>query len=129
MIWLAKIPCRHLGSLLLGMVLALGPSEVTSQESVDIMFPAISRLPSTPPVFGILPYELDVPFGAAGIESISGDSIGIQPGLQTFLEPNRPNPFSGSTDIFYPIGSETQVVLKVYDFFYHEVVTLVGETR
>jgi hypothetical protein len=56
-----------------------------------------------------------------------GDTI-VTPGKRDFLEPNVPNPFgsgSPSTRISYSISEESHVLLKVYDFFYQEVATLV----
>lgn len=53
------------------------------------------------------------------------DSVDIRPGTRTFLEPNFPNPFPVTTTIAYSIAEDTRVELKVYDFDYVEVATLV----
>jgi hypothetical protein len=63
--------------------------------------------------------------------SAQGDTI-VTPGKRDFLEPNVPNPFgSGSTTtrIAYSISEESHVILKVYDFFYEEVATLVDSVE
>jgi hypothetical protein len=53
------------------------------------------------------------------------DSVDIRPGERTFLEPNFPNPFPVTTTIAYSISEDTRVELKVFDFDYVEVATLV----
>lgn len=52
------------------------------------------------------------------------DSI-PSPGPRTYLGPNRPNPFSESTTIEFSLASMMTVTLKVYDFWYGEVETLI----
>ncbi len=52
----------------------------------------------------------------------------VRPGPRDFLEPNAPNPFglfSSTTLIGFSISQPSRVELRVYDFFYNEVVTLV----
>jgi hypothetical protein len=49
----------------------------------------------------------------------------INPGARTFLEPNVPNPFEARTRISYSIATAGAVRLRVYDFWHHEVATLV----
>jgi hypothetical protein len=61
--------------------------------------------------------------------TVAVDSAVIKPGTKTFLEPNFPNPFSVRTSIGYTLGEETVVELKVYDFTYREVATLVKNER
>jgi len=61
--------------------------------------------------------------------TMSIDSTAARPGARTFLEPNAPNPFHGSTTISYSLAEETQVLLTVHDFFYANVLTLVDETQ
>ena len=60
------------------------------------------------------------------LSRLAGDSIGVEPGQSTYLEPNVPNPFTLSTLIAYSLATETSVILTVYDFFYGEVTTLVN---
>ena len=62
-----------------------------------------------------------MPFG------VEGDSIVIRQGSSLFLEPNVPNPFKSETEISYTLDRETKVVLRVYDAFYNDVITLVEE--
>jgi hypothetical protein len=55
----------------------------------------------------------------------------VRPGSRDFLEPNAPNPFgvfNRETKIGFTIAEEGHVRLRVYDFFYNEVVTLVDST-
>ena len=47
------------------------------------------------------------------------------PGARTFLAPNRPNPFTESTTIEFSLATTMVVSLKVYDFWYNEVETLI----
>ena len=61
------------------------------------------------------------PFG------VEGDSIVIKEGSTLFLEPNVPNPFVVRTRISYTLDRETMVLLRVYDAFYNDVITLVEE--
>lgn len=61
--------------------------------------------------------------------STSVDSVSVRPASRTFLEPNVPNPFHGSTTISYSLAEETEVLLTVHDFFYNRVVTLVAEPQ
>ena len=60
--------------------------------------------------------------------AVDPDTAVIVPGSRDFLEPNFPNPFGQfgrQTDIAYSLSAESTVELKIYDFFYNEVVTLV----
>jgi hypothetical protein len=66
---------------------------------------------------------------AALVTQATADSAQIKPGLRTFLEPNAPNPFQFTTRIAYTISQETHVVLRVYDFYFNEVETLVDEVQ
>ncbi len=59
----------------------------------------------------------------------TADSVEIIPGNRFFLEPNAPNPFTRTTVIGYSLDVETNVVLKVYDFFYNEIAILVDEVQ
>ena len=45
------------------------------------------------------------------------------------LKQNYPNPFNPSTSIQYSVGSQSHVVLKVYDVLGNEVTTLVNEVK
>lgn len=52
----------------------------------------------------------------------------VKPGPRDFLEPNAPNPFgvaSLTTRIAFTIAQPSRVELRIYDFFYNEVVTLI----
>lgn len=62
-----------------------------------------------------------MPFG------VEGDSVVIKGGTSLFLEPNVPNPFKSETEISYTLDRETKVLLRVYDAFYNDVITLVEE--
>src|SRR5512133_675282 len=53
----------------------------------------------------------------------------IVPGLHTFLEPNAPNPFQSYTRIGFTLPHDGIVTLKIYDFWYRPVVTLVNGQR
>jgi hypothetical protein len=60
--------------------------------------------------------------------AVDPDTAVILPGSRDFLEPNFPNPFGQfgrQTDIAYSLSAEAPVELKIYDFFYNEVMTLV----
>lgn len=56
-----------------------------------------------------------------------GDSVVITPGQSLFLEPNVPNPFDRETVIAYTLDRDTKVILRIYDAFYNDVLTLVDE--
>jgi len=52
----------------------------------------------------------------------------VLPGQRDFLEPNAPNPFglfSETTRMAFTISQPSRVELRVYDFFYNEVITLI----
>lgn len=49
----------------------------------------------------------------------------VTPGRRTYLAPNRPNPFRESTMIEFSLAERATVTLRVYDFWYNEVETLI----
>lgn len=51
------------------------------------------------------------------------------PGVRTFLAPNRPNPFTGSTTIEFSLASTMMVSLTVYDFWYNEVERIIDNVE
>ena len=57
------------------------------------------------------------------------DTVKINPGQRTFLEPNFPNPFNVATTIAYSLAEPTRVELRVYDFDFVEVALLVDEDQ
>lgn len=57
----------------------------------------------------------------------SGKIASIQSEIQGYMLTNYPNPFSASTTIEFTIPVETSVILKVYNLFGQEVVTLVNQ--
>jgi hypothetical protein len=59
------------------------------------------------------------------VSSVAGVDTTIVPGTRTFLEPNFPNPLSNQTTFAFSLAEEMPVTLKVYDFFYNEVATLI----
>jgi hypothetical protein len=72
----------------------------------------------------------------AGGQSVPDDSMvlprtsallqdSILLGASTYLEPNRPNPFIGTTRIAYSLAEATPVRLRIYDLFFDPVETLV----
>jgi len=74
--------------------------------------------------------ELSPLLPSYGKLAAQGDTI--VPGKRDFLEPNAPNPFgsvSPFTKISYSIAEDSHVLLKVYDFFYEEVETLVDSLQ
>jgi hypothetical protein len=100
--------------------------------SVIGLFLPCALLLWTPPGLGEEPAERRRPI----VESLSGDydlllrtsallQDSIIQGASTYLEPNRPNPFIGTTRIGYSIAATTPVRLRIYDFFYDPVETLV----
>ncbi len=55
------------------------------------------------------------------------DTTRIVPGTRDFLEPNAPNPFgivNKTTKLAFTIGEMSRVQLRIYDFFYNEIVTI-----
>jgi|GEM_PF-1918067 len=60
--------------------------------------------------------------------AVDPDTVVISPGARDYLEPNAPNPFGdprSETEIAYSLAEESPVELRIYDFFYNEVATLV----
>lgn len=57
----------------------------------------------------------------------SGKIANNQPEIQGYKLTNYPNPFNASTTIEFTIPVETSVILKVYNLFGQEVVTLVNQ--
>ncbi len=60
--------------------------------------------------------------------AVDPDTVVISPGGRDYLEPNAPNPFGdprSETEIAYSLAEESPVELRIYDFFYNEVATLV----
>jgi hypothetical protein len=60
---------------------------------------------------------------------LAGLDTTATPGSRTWLAPNRPNPFSESTTIDFSLASKMTVTLKVYDFWYSEVETLIDNVE
>jgi hypothetical protein len=71
--------------------------------------------------------------GGGTLAKIEADTVSIAPGIRSALEPNIPNPFGANSGqvvtIGYSIEKDAQVDLKVYDFFYDEVLVLVSEPK
>lgn len=57
----------------------------------------------------------------------SGDTLKVEPGTTTFLEPNAPNPFAESTVIAYTLDRDATVTVAIYDAFFNLVKVLVDE--
>ncbi len=77
-------------------------------------------------------------FGSGGAQGTAGSAptvaardsvVAVKPGTRTYLEPNAPNPFSGTTTIRYSLAEETHVLLTINDGRYDQVATLVDETQ
>lgn len=61
--------------------------------------------------------------------AVQVDTAVVVPGQRNFLEPNVPNPFglaSNVTTIAFTLVEDSKAELRIYDFFYNEVVTLVN---
>jgi hypothetical protein len=116
-------PCCPMHSLLLPFLVALAfitGATAVAQGTHDDNPPAACRLWQwSPERVSVLHLPL-----TATMQNDS-DSVDISPGTRTFLEPNFPNPFPVTTTIAYSIAEDTRVQLKVYDFDYVEVATLV----
>jgi hypothetical protein len=105
--WVSGTPHVCIGSLLLAVLLFGASYRIMAQS------PDFSGVPGTP--------------GSSVDAHVHQDSI--VPGSRTFLEPNAPNPFPGSTTIGYSLAEDGPVLLKVYDFFYREIETLVDANQ
>lgn len=65
--------------------------------------------------------------GRPGLARLAADSATFDTLTHRFaLEPNRPNPFAGSTVISYSLDAATHVELTIYDFFYRKIQTVVS---
>lgn len=66
---------------------------------------------------------------AAVKHALQIDSVIVKPGTRDFLEPNQPNPLGSArgTTFWFSISANGPVRLRIYDFFYNPVVTLIDE--
>ncbi len=57
------------------------------------------------------------------------DTSVVKPGTRDFLEPNRPNPLGSErgTTFWFSIAEAGPVRLRIYDFFYNPVMTLIDQ--
>lgn len=120
-------PCRAMHLFLLSVLVLVaflaGSAAVAGSSSITATIPC--RAPFVHPAAYTsmmrLPLQTSVQHDS--------DTVKINPGERTFLEPNFPNPFNVTTTIAYSLAEPTRVELRVYDFDYVEVAVLVDEDQ
>lgn len=119
--------------ILVAVLIAAGTLSAHAQSSIDITGghqPSVSdRRALSTSVMGLHgAAEQDGDTTVAKL-AVQVDTAAIVQGQRNFLEPNVPNPFgliSDVTTIAFTLVEDSKVELRIYDFFYDEVVTLVN---